>query len=406
MENVGVIKNEDGEEVEERNEPLTEFNMLEYWNPFINLIPIDESNEEMEKITTTAEESAYNGIKWEKLSRQVIPLIHENFAPIEQKESPDTCIRVILQHAFDNTGPFIIPPEKEIPESKRVSRNSPHLKYQIQQSMGKIHREKVSVFQIKRKEDQQNFILLQTKSNVEGRALVANCAQLKTVSGDSELFLRHEETIDCNGKIFIILEHLNHAVSLSHQIAELHSDRSMTDGTEIEQIDNFSKYTLLKICMALELMHKNDLIHGDLKASNILCDSYLGQIRVITKATASSSAHLRDYSVLNTRGCPYWITPELVNEPADQGYTKEADVWAFGCLAYELATGRAPFTTTDATDETYSVLSEMRNSEHEPIPKALERANFADLIESCLAKDPSDRPTMKEILEHQFLLDA
>ena len=86
--------------------------------------------------------------------------------------------------------------------------------------------------------------------------------------------MSYEDSMEFNGKIFVVMEHLNHAVSLSHQISDLHSDN--IDGSKTGDIDLFCKYTLQNICKALELMHRNDIVHGDLKASNILCDSERG----------------------------------------------------------------------------------------------------------------------------------
>jgi len=107
--------------------------------------------------------------------------------------------------------------------------------------------------------------------------------------------------------------------------------------------NEFSKYTLYLVAKALDTMHKNGLVHGDLKARNVLCDQASGKIRVITAPCAFSKYHLRDYEVMSTQGCPFWITPELVNENTLEVPTVKGDVWAFGCLAYQLATGKAPF---------------------------------------------------------------
>ena len=128
-----------------------------------------------------------------------------------------------------------------------------------------------------------------------------------------------------------MLEHLKDAVSLSYQISTLYS----TPGG-LNEIEKFCKYTLYKIGKAVEILHQADEAHGDLKASNILCDvDEVGStIRIVTKATAFSNKHLREYLVSNTQGVPYWVTPELIEQEIDEVPTKAGDVWAFGCLAY------------------------------------------------------------------------
>lgn len=77
MENVGKVE-------DERNEPLTLFNMIEEsMPPFTDLVPIDDRNGELENITTTSDSLPYDGVGWEYLSRAVIAQIHAIFSHVE-----------------------------------------------------------------------------------------------------------------------------------------------------------------------------------------------------------------------------------------------------------------------------------------------------------------------------------
>ena len=82
-----------------------------------------------------------------------------------------------------------------------------------------------------------------------------------------------------------MLEHLKNAVALSHHLNTLYS---MKEG--VREIEKICKYTLYKVGKAIEILHRNDLVHGDLKTSNILCDidTNDSSIRIVTKATAFS----------------------------------------------------------------------------------------------------------------------
>ena len=80
------------------------------------------------------------------------------------------------------------------------------------------------------------------------------------------------------------------------------------------------------------------MIHRDIKSDNILC-SKNGQIK-ITDLGCSVLLH-KAKAHRNTRvGTGDWFAPEIIHGVA---YSKEIDVWSFGILAYELASGQPPF---------------------------------------------------------------
>ena len=81
-------------------------------------------------------------------------------------------------------------------------------------------------------------------------------------------------------------------------------------------------------------------------------------------------------------------------------YSKEVDVWAFGCFAYELATGSTPFS---AIYDEAKLLKSIISKPHEPISEKWSRS-FNDFIDKCLAKDPEERWSMEKLLNHDFLV--
>ena len=81
-------------------------------------------------------------------------------------------------------------------------------------------------------------------------------------------------------------------------------------------------------------------------------------------------------------------------------YSKEVDIWSFGCFCYELATGLPPFKHIRETDQLmYSII-------YDPVPTIEGNrwsSEFIDFIDLCLRKEPAERYTALELLGHPFL---
>ena len=94
----------------------------------------------------------------------------------------------------------------------------------------------------------------------------------------------------------------------------------------------------LKICIGLATLHKYKILHRDLKTLNIFLtkdlDVKIGDFGVAKILTQSGFAK-------TIIGTPYYLSPELCEE---QPYNDNSDVWALGCILYELCTYKHPFT--------------------------------------------------------------
>ena len=156
-----------------------------------------------------------------------------------------------------------------------------------------------------------------------------------------------------------------------------------------------------QIAQALDAAHEKGIVHRDLKPANIVLQTSAGSgvVRAtvldfgLAKETLEGPTADGDVPSDSTEttidgrilGTPTYMSPEQARGAA---LDKRTDLWAFGCVLFEMLTGEAPFEGRTAAETIARVLA------HEPdwtrLPKHLPRA-LHDVLRRCLQKDPAHR---------------
>lgn len=161
--------------------------------------------------------------------------------------------------------------------------------------------------------------------------------------------------------------------------------------------------TLLRGCLlGLQYLHKNFLIHRDIKAGNILLTNE-GEVQLADFGVAGKMVEGGDHAQKRRTftGTPCWMAPEVMERTT--GYDCKADIWSFGILALELAFGYAPYAKFLPMKV---LLLTLQNDppgvdSYEDKSKKFDRS-FSDMLKHCLVKEPKDRSSAETLLKHKF----
>ncbi len=146
----------------------------------------------------------------------------------------------------------------------------------------------------------------------------------------------------------------------------------------------------------LSYLHEQGWIHCDIKPDNFLVD-HEGHVRLIdfNLAVRRKSALARMFSSKSKiQGTMSYMSPEQIR---GQSLDARSDIYGFGCMLYELAGGRMPFTGVNSND----LLNKHLKSKALPLTVGNDNITepFAQLVARMMAKKPANRPaTMDEIL--------
>ena len=160
---------------------------------------------------------------------------------------------------------------------------------------------------------------------------------------------------------------------------------------------------LRDVAQALAFAHERGFVHRDIKPDNILLAdgaavvTDFGVAKALSFANGSSVGTAGDGMTAAgvSLGTPAYMAPEQVS--ADPSIDHRADLYAWGCVAYELFTGASPFGHRSPAKLFVAHLTEA------PIPVAATRTELspplAALVMRCLEKDPAHRPqSARELL--------
>jgi len=200
--------------------------------------------------------------------------------------------------------------------------------------------------------------------------------------------LKHKNILECydsfdeNGNVYLLLEL---AQGDLHHL--LQKDKTLKD------VD--AARVFAEVASGVHYMHLEDVMHRDLKPENVMLDG-------------NNTAKIADFgecalaSVPSTKECgsPAYFAPEMA---AGLEYNFKVDTWALGILLYEMLVGCWPFNQAFTIKETKNKIISMDYSygAWSPVP-----APAQPLLRLILRKDPSDRPTLLEVLSHPWIISC
>uniref|UniRef100_A0A8C9KTQ9 Serine/threonine-protein kinase PLK3 n=1 Tax=Serinus canaria TaxID=9135 RepID=A0A8C9KTQ9_SERCA len=216
---------------------------------------------------------------------------------------------------------------------------------------------------------------------------VAKPHQREKITNEIELHrdLHHKHIVkfshyfEDSESIYIFLEHCSRK-SLAHIWKARHT-----------LLEPEVRYYLKQIISGLKYLHLKGILHRDLKLGNFFINENM-ELKVGDFGLAACQ-DVSDQKKKTICGTPNYLAPEVLLR---QGHGPESDVWSLGCVMYTLLCGNPPFETSDLK-ETYRCIKQVEYTL--PVFLSLPAKH---LITGILRRNPQDRFTLDEILDHEF----
>eukprot|EP00750_Incisomonas_marina_P005404 INCI13935.3.p1 GENE.INCI13935.3~~INCI13935.3.p1 ORF type:complete len:1700 (+),score=443.82 INCI13935.3:343-5442(+) len=202
---------------------------------------------------------------------------------------------------------------------------------------------------------------------------------------DHRNIVQYVEDFMHKGDFCIVMEHACGG-DLHQKIRKRRKQRKPLSEKEIMHV-------FVQICEALKECHSRNILHRDLKSQNIFLD--------IDRETKGIVVKLGDFgiarSLSSTRalartqiGTPFYLSPEICN---DKAYNHKTDIWALGCLLYEMCALKVPFEARDMPGLIRKIIYG-----RQPALTGNWSRGIKNLIAILLRKDPKRRPTIDAVL--------
>jgi len=152
----------------------------------------------------------------------------------------------------------------------------------------------------------------------------------------------------------------------------------------------------IQICIGLSYIHYKKILHRDLKTQNIFLNKDLN----IKIGDLGIAKILEGTNHANTLiGTPFYLSPEICEE---KPYNEKSDVWALGCILYELITFKHPYNASNQA----ALLLKIVNGNYENINSNIKISNdLKSIIDLLLEKNYVKRPSMIELINNKIFIE-
>ncbi|XP_068616410.1 dual specificity protein kinase Ttk [Brachionichthys hirsutus] len=218
------------------------------------------------------------------------------------------------------------------------------------------------------------------------------------------------------------IEHLNHLQVYSEQIIKLY-DYEITNSyiymlMECGSLDLNTwlrnrktvnplerKFYWKNMLEAVQTIHKHGIVHSDLKPANfVIVNASLKLIDfgIANKIQPDVTSIMKDSQV----GTLNYMPPETIRDTSSQSgkarskISPKGDVWSLGCILYCMTYGRTPFQSiTNQIAKLHAIIDPSYKIEFSD----LSEKDLMDVLKRCLVRNPRERISITELLEHPYL---
>ncbi|EDQ89237.1 uncharacterized protein MONBRDRAFT_25473 [Monosiga brevicollis MX1] len=192
-------------------------------------------------------------------------------------------------------------------------------------------------------------------------------------------------------------------VDLARMLQTQRAARASSRGAELPVIDeNHIRLYFQQMLEAVGAVHRQQIVHSDLKPANFLCVK--GALKLIDFGIATGiqedhTSVMRDAQI----GTVNYMSPEAIAGTMGDGACLKvgpaSDVWSLGCILYLMVYGKTPFQHMPVLQKLQRIPDAKHAIEFEP----LANRDLLAALQACLQRNPKKRPTIEQLLAHPFL---
>ena len=244
------------------------------------------------------------------------------------------------------------------------------------------------VYKVKKKNENIVYVLKQIPlENLTSKQLYEVKQEAKILSSINSIYVvKYYDSFEENNRLNIVMEYCD-----GGDLAEFINNNKKTNRLLKEDL---VWKLFIKITIGLAQIHNLKILHRDIKPLNIFLTKNL-DVKIGDLGVAKILTHTKHAKTFI--GTPYYLSPEICQ---DIPYTDKSDVWALGCILYELCTYRHPF---EAKSQGALILKILKNM---PAPIHNYYSNdLQEFIYYILEKDQELRPSCYDILMNHIVLN-
>ena len=271
-------------------------------------------------------------------------------------------------------------------EQKPISKINKYIKdYKIKDRIG-VGSYGIVYKVTKKNNDKQIYVLKQIpfnlKVDINNETLIEAKNEALILSKLKHKYIvKYYDSFQDNNNLNIVMEYCEYG-DLDSYIKNLKKNNKHLSENQIWKF-------FIEICTGLSYMHNKKILHRDMKSSNIFLtknlDIKIGDLGVAKALKNTLHAH-------TFIGTPYYLSPEICEE---KPYNEKSDVWALGCILYELINLKHPFNASNQAALFLKILNGKYENFSNIYKYSDELLKFIDLL---LEKDLNKRPSMKDII--------